>query len=138
MQPSILVFVVEDEPLILDLIEEALIEGGFAVEKANIAEEAISLLDQKGADYRAVVTDIKIGSSTVLGWDVARHARKIDADVPIVYMTGDSGHDWAANGVPNSILIQKPFAPAQIVTAVSQLINAQTPGLTGAGQVGTP
>lgn len=138
MKPSILVFVVEDEPLIQDLIEEALHEGGFAVEKASNAEDAIKLLDQKGADYRAVVTDIKLGSSTVLGWDVARHAREINAEVPVVYMTGDSGHEWAANGVPNSILIQKPFAPAQIVTAVSQLINVQTPGLSGAGQVGTP
>jgi len=42
-------------------------------------------------------------------------------------MTGDAGSDWAANGVPNSVLITKPFAPAQVVTAVSQLLNAGQP-----------
>jgi hypothetical protein len=32
-------------------------------------------------------------------------------------------------GVPNSVLITKPFAPAQVLTAVSQLLNAgNTPG----------
>jgi hypothetical protein len=29
--------------------------------------------------------------------------------------------------VPNSILLTKPFAPAQIVTAVAQLLNTGTP-----------
>jgi hypothetical protein len=38
-------------------------------------------------------------------------------------MSGDSASGWAANGVPNSHMIQKPFATAQVVTAISQLIN---------------
>jgi hypothetical protein len=29
--------------------------------------------------------------------------------------------------VPNSILLTKPFAPAQLVTAVSQLLNGGSP-----------
>jgi hypothetical protein len=57
------------------------------------------------------------------GWDVARRARELNEDLPIVYMTGGNGHEWASQGVPNSILIAKPFAPAQIVTAVSHLLN---------------
>jgi hypothetical protein len=40
-----------------------------------------------------------------------------------VYMTGAAAEAWAIQGVPNSILLRKPFAPAQIVTAVSQLLN---------------
>ena len=31
-------------------------------------------------------------------------------------MTGDSAADWAAEGVPNSTLLQKPFATAQMIT----------------------
>ena len=44
-----------------------------------------------------------------------------------VYMTGAAADDWASEGVPNSILLKKPFAPAQLVTAVSQLLNAGSP-----------
>jgi hypothetical protein len=29
----------------------------------------------------------------------------------------------AAHGVPNSVLLDKPFAPAQLVIAVAQLLN---------------
>lgn len=40
-------------------------------------------------------------------------------ELPVVYVTGDSANAWASQGVPNSVLITKPFAPAQVVTAVS-------------------
>ena len=44
-------------------------------------------------------------------------------------MTGSEAQEWASKGVPNSILVTKPFAPAQIVTAVAQLLNlGNTPG----------
>ena len=42
----------------------------------------------------------------------------------MIYMTGDSANEWRSRGVPNSLLIIKPFAPAQVVTALSQLLNA--------------
>ena len=61
------------------------------------------------------------------GWQVAKAAREINPAFPIVYMTGAAAGDWPSHGVPNSILLEKPFAPAQLVTAVSQLLNAGTP-----------
>jgi CheY-like chemotaxis protein len=57
------------------------------------------------------------------GWDVARRAREMEPEFPVVYMTGDSADDWASKGVPKSILLNKPFAPAQLITAISQLLN---------------
>jgi hypothetical protein len=42
-------------------------------------------------------------------------------------MTGAGSDQWPSHGVPNSILLTKPFAPAQLVTAVSQLLNVGTP-----------
>jgi hypothetical protein len=61
------------------------------------------------------------------GWEVAKRAREIDPEFPIVYMTGTSADDYGSLGVPNSILLNKPFAPAQLVTAVSQLLNTGKP-----------
>ena len=57
----------------------------------------------------------------------ARLVRQIDPAFPIVYMTGAAADDWGSEGVPNSILLKKPLAPAQLVTAVSQLLNAGSP-----------
>jgi hypothetical protein len=42
-------------------------------------------------------------------------------------MSGAHAEDWASKGVPNSIMLAKPFAPAQLVTGVSQLLNAGKP-----------
>ena len=77
--------------------------------------------------YRALVTDTDLGRSKMDGWEVARHAREIDPAFPIIYMTAANADQWAANGVPDSILLTKPFAPAQLVTAVSQLLNTGAP-----------
>ncbi|MEH2686783.1 response regulator [Bradyrhizobium diazoefficiens] len=76
--------------------------------------------------FRAVVTDINL-LGKLDGWKVGRSAREIDPTMPIIYMTGTHGEEWASEGVPNSLLLAKPFAPAQIVTAISQLLNAAPP-----------
>ncbi len=122
--PTILV--VEDDPLIRGLVEEALADGGFGTVIVSSGEEAIALLKGESNDYRALVTDINL-SGPVDGWDIARVGREIDAAFPIVYMTGAAGDEWPSKGVPGSILLAKPFAPAQLVTALSQLLNAGTP-----------
>jgi DNA-binding response OmpR family regulator len=77
-----------------------------------------------GNKYRAIVIDIAFGRDRVRGWSVARRARAFDPALPVVYITGGNAGDWAVEGVPNSILLTKPFGPAQLVAAVSQLLNA--------------
>ena len=123
MASSVLVFVVEDEELIRYVLEDGLTGGGFAVSMASTGEEAMAMLDAEGASYSALITDVNL-SGTLLGWDVARRAREINNKLPVIYISGGSAHEWASKGVPNSQLVTKPFAVAQVVAAVSQLINA--------------
>jgi DNA-binding response OmpR family regulator len=72
------------------------------------------------------VTDVNLSPGKLTGWDVAKRARELQPTLPVVYITGTDANDWASNGVPNSVLVAKPFAPAQIVTAISQLLNQGT------------
>jgi CheY-like chemotaxis protein len=119
--PTILV--IEDEDVIQALVEEALTEGGFEIATVKTGEEAVALLKGGLVTYRALVTDVNL-LGRLDGWEVARAAREIDPHFPVIYMTGAAADKWPALGVPNSILLQKPFAPAQVVSAVSQLLNA--------------
>ena len=121
------ILVVEDDQLVQGVVEESLTDGGFDVAIATSGESALELLNASQGKYRALVTDINLNPGKVSGWDVARHAREIDPNFPVVYMSGRDADDWSAKGVPNSIMLAKPFAPAQLVTAVSQLINAGSP-----------
>ena len=120
---SLVILVVEDDPAIQIVIDEALREGGYETSIVASGEEAVTLLQRNGEQYRAVVTDINL-KGAMDGWEIARHAREINPAFPIIYMTGAAAEQWASQGVPNSILLAKPFAPAQLVTAVSQLLNA--------------
>jgi CheY-like chemotaxis protein len=121
------IMVVEDDESVQSIVEEALTDGGFEPAIAASGEEAVTLLKGRLTKYRALVADINLGRDKMDGWEVAKHARAIDPEFPIVYMSGDSAADWASKGVPNSIMLSKPFAPAQLVTAVSQLLNSATP-----------
>jgi DNA-binding response OmpR family regulator len=123
LEDVLAILVVEDDQLIQSLVEETLSEGGFEPHIAASGEEAVMVLSEANSNYRVLVTDIILGG-TIDGWQVAKHARAIDPAFPVIYMTGANADEWATNGVPNSLLLVKPFAGAQLVTAVSQLLNA--------------
>jgi DNA-binding response OmpR family regulator len=120
------VLVIEDEYSTQGLVEEWLTEGGFAADILSSGEEALTLFKGKLKPYKALVTDINL-KGALSGWEVARRIRETDPGFPVVYVTGAAGGEWGSQGVPNSILLQKPFAPAQLVTALAQLLNASSP-----------
>jgi DNA-binding response OmpR family regulator len=126
LEDLLVILIVEDDQLVQSFVEEALSDGGFEPAIAASGEEAVTLLKSDKTKYRALVTDINL-SGTMGGWEVARLAREIDPEFPIIYMTGASADQWASQGVPSSILLCKPFAPAQLVTAISQLLNTGPP-----------
>ena len=77
------------------------------------------MLDKIGI-YRALITNINLPGK-LTGWDVARHARQISDSLPVIYLTAASAHDWETEGVPNSKLMTKPFALAQLVSALLEV-----------------
>jgi DNA-binding response OmpR family regulator len=82
----------------------------------------LRLIDSDGAAFAAIVTDVRLPGAD--GWQIARHAREVFTDIPIVYMSGDSASDWSIEGVPNSLMLQKPFAMAQLVTGLATIMNS--------------
>jgi CheY-like chemotaxis protein len=120
---AVLVLVIEDDPAVQVILDEALCEGGYEPALAASGEEAVTLLKGRKLPYRVLVTDINL-LGRIDGWEVAKQARELDPNFPVVYMTGAAADQWPVHGVPNSILLTKPFAPAQLVTAISNLLNA--------------
>ena len=118
-----LILLVEDEELIREMLVEALHDAGFATLASADAEAALRLFAENGADVRGLVTDINLADG-MDGWELACVAREQASDLPVVYVSGASGHEWASRGVPGSLMISKPFAPAQIVVAISSLLVA--------------
>lgn len=119
------VLVVEDEPLIRLAMIDALEEGGYTVVEADSGAAALEQVQTLG-QLRGLVTDIKMGAGPN-GWLVAHRARERFPNLSVVYVTGDSVDDWSANGVPKSVVLQKPFATAELVAALANQVIAQPP-----------
>ena len=81
------VLLVEDEPLIAHLIEEALRDQGLEVRPAQSGRDAVAALEAEPRSFAAVVTDINLGDG-VTGFDVAQRARALNGEVKVVYVTG--------------------------------------------------
>lgn len=121
--PIPLVLVIDDELLIREIVVEALQEAGFSVIAADSGLQGAKMFEENSGKIRGLVTDVNLGDGPD-GWQVARGAREQISDLPVVYVSGASGHQWASQGVPHSLLVMKPFAPAQIVVALSSLLVA--------------
>ncbi|WP_374989954.1 response regulator [Rhizobium sp. TH2] len=85
-----------------------------------------AFVEIENGEISALVTDINLGSGPS-GWDVARRAREARPDLPVVYVSGQHSAEWTVHGVPNSIMISKPYVPALLVTAIATLLNAAVP-----------
>jgi len=123
-----LILVIEDEYFLQADLEQVLTDAGFATDIVSSGEEALTLLMDGTKRPSALVTDV-ILAGRLTGWEVAKRIREKDPSFPVICVTAHD-RDWPAYGVPNSIVIPKPFAPAQLVTAVSNLLNARTPPTT--------
>jgi CheY-like chemotaxis protein len=117
-----LVLIAEDDALVSMAVEGIVSDAGFDSLVADSVHEAIVVLEGNSNRICALLTDIRMPGG-LNGWDLARRARELQPLLPIIYMTGDSAAAWRAQGVPGSILLQKPFADAQLVTALTSLLN---------------
>ncbi|MDX8451209.1 response regulator [Mesorhizobium sp. VK9D] len=99
-------------------------KAGFEVVGTSTAQDAIASFDEAPDKFKALLSDIRLGPG-LSGWEVARHIRQTNATMPVVYISGDSFGQWGAEGVPNSIMVTKPFFLPQIITAISTLLNQQ-------------
>lgn len=114
--------VVDDEELVLDMTASALEDGGYQVVRSRSGDEALALLERGERDYDALICDVNLGTD-LDGWGIAQRARELRPAMPIVYTTGRSMGHWSSRGVPNSIVVEKPFSVDEIVAAVWTLLN---------------
>ena len=82
----------------------------------------MGIVEGRFAELAGLITDFRLADGPS-GWELAMRARELKPEIAIVYATGDSAHEWSAHGVPKSVVVQKPYASAQIVTAISTLLT---------------
>ena len=119
---SATILVVDDDPVTLTLVERVLRAGGFRVWTAGGVAEARRLLDDLAGAVDLVLTDIAMPGG--LGTDLARQIGSTQRWVRVLLMTSYSSADLESQGleVPESHLLRKPFAPAQLLGRVREAL----------------
>ncbi|HEY0330059.1 MAG TPA: response regulator [Rhodopseudomonas sp.] len=114
-----IVLVVEDESLLRANAVEMIEAAGFFVLEAASADEAIEILESRN-DIRVVFTDIQMPGSM----DGLKLARAVRGRWPPIEIITTSGHlTVGPEDLPErGRFVAKPYSPAQIAAALSELI----------------
>ena len=112
---SPLAMVVEDEDMLAEIMSWALEDAGYRVIHASTGEAALAELDGLRTKLDLLVTDIRMPGQ-VDGWTLAERVRDRLPAVGVVYVSGYN--PMTPRNVANSVFLQKPFRPEQLLTAV--------------------
>ena len=121
-EPKI-VLLVEDEPLLGELMTTALTDKGFAVVASTDASGALRHL-LSGAQCDILFTDIDLGE----GMDGATLAQLVHAmrpALPIVYTSGRRSPDDFAT-VPGAAFLPKPYSLSDVDATIASLTASAT------------
>ena len=119
------VLVVEDEADVLEVVHDALKRKGLEVRTALSDRQAFSLLEGEARSFEILIADINLGEG-VTGFDVARHARQLNPDLKVIYITGHAAH-LDRFGVPDAVMFPKPFYPDELADRVVAMIEDPSP-----------
>jgi CheY-like chemotaxis protein len=107
------VLVVEDDPAVLDLLDEALTEEGYRVERAQDGVAALEVVQRERPDL--VVADAHM--PRLDGGQLMRRLR--EREIPAILLSGDP--NWAH--VPGVAFVPKPFDLDHLLTIVARLLE---------------
>lgn len=105
------VLLVEDEFLISEWVAELLSDQGFAVR--TVANAADALRHLKSSPVDVLFTDINLPGD-IDGTTLARRAREILPDLPVVYASGRISILDPRLRVSGSLFVAKPYVPELI------------------------
>ena len=115
--PSVLV--VDDEPVIVQLIAMVLKQNGYAVLTASGGVEALMVYSSYHSKVDLVLTDVVLPGMNAV--ELANRIRALDPTVKILLMSGS-----VPDGIkvpPELQLLAKPFVPTQLIKVVEQTLE---------------
>ncbi len=116
------VLVVEDEPLVRQLVVEVLEGAGHTVLQAEHAAQALALCEDPANAIDLLVTDVVMpGSSGLL---LAERARALRPALRVLFMSGYLEGLESPLAAMGDAFLEKPFRPARLLEAVRDAVEA--------------
>lgn len=115
------ILVVDDEEIVQSLVKDALEDEGHRVALASNGEDALEII--KSGSVELLVTDIRMPGMD--GIKLVKHARQVNPNLGIIYMTGYATLNSAKDAIKQGALdyVMKPFELNEIRTAIKNGIE---------------
>jgi CheY-like chemotaxis protein len=111
------VLVVDDEPLVLDVLAESLAVPGYRVVTAREGYEALRVLADRNVDL--MITDIKMPGLD--GTQLGIQAKLMRPRLHVIYITGFAD---AAAKARHGRVVEKPIRAAALIETIKQEMSA--------------
>jgi DNA-binding response OmpR family regulator len=112
------VLLVEDDPVVREIVECVLAASGLAVTAVGSGDEALALM-ATGARFDLLLTDLHLPGAHD-GWSMAVEARRYAETIPVIYLTATHQHSNPVNG---SVFLRKPVSPRLLLEVVGALLG---------------
>lgn len=121
-EATLSVLVVDDELLVAQTASQMLEAQGYETAMALSCEEALALAGKQRFD--CALLDVRM--PRIDGWTTLRRLREVQAQLPVVMMTGYANEARASDLVARYQvgLIYKPFQKAQLVAALNEVTSS--------------
>ena len=119
------VLVVEDEAAVRESLCRALAGAGYAVLSAATGEEAIEVLWRHKERVEWLFTNVRLPGA-VDGWRVAEEFHFSHPLRPVLFAAASAVEE--PRPVPESLILKKPYRPAEVVAALRRLRHAAASG----------
>jgi excisionase family DNA binding protein len=118
------VLVVDDEDAIRDLLSRTLALADYEVDSAPDGRTAVDRM--RVIDYDLLITDLRMPG--VDGLSVIREARRLNADIPIIIVTGHSSEASAIEAINLGVqgYLVKPFRVPRVLAAAAKALGETT------------
>ena len=113
--------VVEDEPLLRDLLREALQAGGYTVLVARDGVEALQIADEQAGAIQLLVTDVVMPGFT--GCELADQLAPSRPRMKVLFISGYNDGPSLPRLGPGSGFLGKPFGPDMLLRKVRALLD---------------
>jgi CheY-like chemotaxis protein len=117
-----LVYIVDDEPLLVDLAEASLAPAGYAVKKFVDPNEALAACKSAKVKPDLLVTDYAMGKMN--GLELLEKCRQFRSDLKCVLLSGTAGAEIILNApVKVDRFVGKPYQPANLLELVRRVLG---------------
>jgi len=126
-----IIVVVDDEPVVLNVVRLILQTAGYAVLATSDAQQALNLVENRSHSIDLLLTDMNMPQ--INGLELACRVSEIAPHLPVMFMTGcraDSpGVECLIREGPFSecTVIRKPFTSPELLGEVNSILSTALP-----------